>query len=71
MHDDEAESLIAKNFNLDMSDAGAWFNQTEWEQDVYISRKMLNNVVNTLHDVGSIQRKVQAEDLCWNRVMVY
>ncbi len=71
MHDDEAESLIAKNFNLELTDAHSWFNQTEWEQDVYISRKMLNNVVNTLHDVGSINRKVQAEDLCWNRVMVY
>lgn len=71
MHDDQAPNIIAQNYGLQPADAQMWFNQTEWEQDVYISKKMLNNVVNTLLDIQIISKKVAAEDLCWNRSIVY
>lgn len=71
MHDENAANIIAKNYHLLPEDARMWFNQTEWEQDVYISKKMLNNVVNTLYDINIINKKVAAEDLCWNRSIVY
>ncbi|MFT5724031.1 MAG: sulfonate transport system substrate-binding protein [Bacteroidia bacterium] len=71
MNDENAEQIIADNYGLSLQDATNWFNKTEWEQDVFISKKMLNNVVNTLFEVGIITEKMNAEELCWNRSMVY
>ncbi|MBO6517100.1 MAG: hypothetical protein JJ975_11170 [Bacteroidia bacterium] len=71
MGDAAAEERIAQNYGLTMADAKNWFNKTEWEQDIFISKKMINNVVNTLYDVGVIEQKSTAEELCWNRSMVY
>lgn len=71
MNDEHAEQMIADNYGLELHDATNWFNKTEWEQDVFISKKMIHNVVNTLFEVGIIQKKMKAEELCWNRSMVY
>ncbi|MCB0733224.1 MAG: ABC transporter substrate-binding protein [Bacteroidetes bacterium] len=71
MHDNQSPFLIAEHYNLAIDEARMWFNQTEWEQDIYLSRKMLNNVVNTLYDINLINWKPAPEELCWNRAMVY
>ncbi len=71
MANESAEGIIAKNYGLTLDDAKNWFNKTEWEQDIFISKKMMNNVVNTLYDVGIVEQKMSAEDMCWNRSMVY
>lgn len=71
MNDDNAEQIIADNYGLSLLDATTWFNKTEWEQDVFISKKMLNNVVNTLFETGIVTEKISADELCWNRTMVY
>lgn len=71
MHDPKSPELISKEYGLDPNQVKIWFNQTEWEQDVYISQKMLSNVMNTLIDVQVIDHKVSTEQLCWNRTIVY
>ena len=71
MHDSQSPFTIAENYNLEIDEVRMWFNQTEWEQDIYLSRKMLNNVVNTLYDINLINWKPSPEELCWNRAMVY
>ncbi|MBI1307331.1 MAG: hypothetical protein GC181_12075 [Bacteroidetes bacterium] len=71
MLDPEAERMISENYQLSPDEAHIWFNQTEWEQDVYISKKMLSNVINTLYDINVVRRKLPPEDLCWNRSVVY
>ncbi len=71
MNDKNAEQIVSDSYGLSLLDATNWFNKTEWEQDVYISKKMLNNVVNTLNEVGVVDKKLSSDDLCWNRTMVY
>jgi ABC-type nitrate/sulfonate/bicarbonate transport system substrate-binding protein len=71
MHDEQSPEVISKYYNLDPDQTRIWFNQTEWEQDIYISQKMLNNVMNTLLAVGVIDEKKSIEHLCWNRTIVY
>ena len=71
MNEEGAAQTIADNYGLSLHDATMWFNKTEWEQDIFLSKKMLNNVVNTLIETGIVANKVSSEDLCWNRTMVY
>ncbi|MCB9246994.1 MAG: ABC transporter substrate-binding protein [Flavobacteriales bacterium] len=71
MNDPNAPDMIAEEYGLDRTQARIWFNQTEWEQDVYISQKMLHNVMSTLKDVGVIQEEIHPDNLCWNRAIVY
>lgn len=71
MSDPMAENKIAERYGLTLEDAHRWFNSTEWEQDIFISRRMLSNVVNTLRDVDVITGNLTAENMCWNRSMVY
>lgn len=71
MHDSQAPEIIAKEYGLKPNDARNWFHQTEWEQDIYISQKMLLNVGNTLIRAGVIDSFGNVEDLCWNRSVLY
>ncbi|MCB9260783.1 MAG: ABC transporter substrate-binding protein [Flavobacteriales bacterium] len=71
MIDENAEQIVSAKYGLSRDDTHSWFNKTEWEQDVYISKKMLNNVVNTLVETRIIDKKIAAEDLCWGRCVVY
>lgn len=71
MNDHNAEQIISDHYGLSLLDATTWFNKTEWEQDVFISKKMLHNVVNTLYETGIVKEKISADELCWNRTMVY
>jgi sulfonate transport system substrate-binding protein len=71
MHDATSIKQVAERYNLSIDEARNWFNQTEWEQDVYLSKKMLQNVLNTLSDVGVLNKQMEPEELCWNRTVVY
>lgn len=66
-----ATNLIAENYGISMDKVVAWYDQTEWEQDVFISKKMLQNVGNTLKNVGVLPAAPNIEELCWDRVVVY
>lgn len=71
MHQDDAPQIIAKEYGLKLPDANNWYHQTEWEQDIYISQKMLLNVGNTLVHAGVLDSFGNLEDLCWNRTVFY
>ena len=71
MHQEDAPEIIARVYGLKEHDARNWFHQTEWEQDIYISQKMLLNVGNTLLRAGVIDEIGDLEDLCWNRTVYY
>lgn len=71
MHDENAAEQIAKVYGLKPHDASTWYHQTEWEQDIYISHKMLLNVANTLVRSGVIDYSEGIEDVCWNRSVFY
>lgn len=71
MNMESAPQIVADKYGLTLQDATSWFNKTEWEQDVFISKKMINNAVNTLYDASVINQKWGAGELCWNRSMIY
>jgi ABC-type nitrate/sulfonate/bicarbonate transport system substrate-binding protein len=64
MNDPQASRKVAKKFNLPEEDAEAWFRQTEWATHQEISGRMLEEVVNTLHELGSIEKKPTPSQLC-------
>jgi ABC-type nitrate/sulfonate/bicarbonate transport system substrate-binding protein len=71
MHNEQAPEIISEKYGLKLHDARNWYHQTEWEQDIYISQKMLLNVGNTLIRSGVIDEFGDVEDLCWNRSVFY
>lgn len=64
MNDPEADRQIADRYHLQPEDARAWLSQTKWATDTHISKSMLEQVVNTLHAIGSIQEKLDPAKLC-------
>lgn len=66
MHDADAPHHVADRYHLQMEDAKAWFAQTEWAVDSQISREMLHHVLDTLYDIGSIEKKPDPAKLCSN-----
>lgn len=55
--------LVAARYGLEWKDANAWFRQTGWSTNNYVSKKMLNDVITTLHDVKVIEAKQPVEKL--------
>ena len=65
-----AVDLIVDRFSLKPDDVVSWLSQTNWSDDQKISRRMLNQVVDTLLQVNAIQRSVQYDELCDDRFVV-
>lgn len=64
MNDAEASALVAERFQLQPEDARTWFSQTRWATDNRISKRMLEEVRDTLFAIGSIQEKPDPAKLC-------
>lgn len=64
MNREDAVDLVVQRYQLLKKDAHAWFRQTGWSTNNYVSKKMLADVMNTLHDVNVIAHKLPVETLC-------
>lgn len=64
MNDPEAPAQVAERFQLQLEDAQTWFSQTGWATDNRVSKHMLEEVVDTLYAIGSIQEKPDPAKLC-------
>jgi len=64
MNRKDAIDLVVNKYQLKRKDANAWFRQTGWSTNNYVSKKMLNDVMQTLFDVKVIDRKQDVESLC-------
>lgn len=61
--------MVAKRYEQKIEDVKEWFSITEWANNNLISRAVLRNVVDTLFDVGVIDKKVEPEELCSNKII--
>jgi len=59
-----AVDLVAERYGLQNKDANAWYRQTGWSTNNYVSKKMLQDVVRTLADVHVIENVVDVAPLC-------
>lgn len=66
MDDTEAPHQVAERYHLRLEDAQTWFTQTEWATDGHISKTMLEQVLDILYSIGSIQSKPDTAKLCSN-----
>ena len=66
----DSVDMIAKKYRLKKEDTATWFANTQYANDNTIEKKMLEQVMSTLHGLGLIEKKVPAEDLCSGFVRV-
>jgi len=64
MNRNDAVDLVAERYDLLKKDANAWYRQTGWSTNNYVSKKMLQDVIRTLADVEVIEKQVAVEPLC-------
>ncbi len=64
MEHPEAVQLVADRFHFQLEDAQTWFHQTRWATNPHLSRTMLQQVLNTLYEVGTIPEKTDPDQLC-------
>lgn len=62
----DAVELVAKNYGLQPEDAAEWFAHTEWASTSAIEKVKLNNVMNSLKEIGIIEEARDPIDLCWS-----
>ena len=55
--------LISEKYKIKLEDIKAWLQQTSWAKDERISKKVLEESMEILKDLGLIQKKIKAEDL--------
>lgn len=63
MNDPGAPQKVAEKYDLLIEDAAAWFSQTLWATDSKISEQMLEEVMKTLYELGSIVNKPSLSQL--------
>ncbi|MBX9853711.1 MAG: ABC transporter substrate-binding protein [Cytophagaceae bacterium] len=59
-----AVETIANRYGLKKEDTATWLASTQYAADNTVSKKMLEQVMNTLYGLGLIDKKVPVEDLC-------
>ncbi len=59
----DAVQQVSERYKIDLEDAEQWFHSTEWTTTKEVSRKMLKNVIYTLHQSGIIDNKDYDPDL--------
>lgn len=67
----ETIKKISEMFQLEISQVEQWYSSVEWQTSDWISTKMLNNVVSTLHRVGLLESKLEASQLCYSGAKLY
>jgi ABC-type nitrate/sulfonate/bicarbonate transport system substrate-binding protein len=55
--------LLSEKYKIKLEDIKAWLLQTSWAKDERISKKVLEESMESLKDLGLIQKKIKAEDL--------
>jgi sulfonate transport system substrate-binding protein len=60
----DAASLIARYYQLREEDAQSWFQNVAWAFDNSIEKALLEEVMDTLHQLKLIDKKVAPEQLC-------
>jgi uncharacterized protein YjcR len=55
--------LLSEKYKIKLEDIKAWLQQTSWAKDERISKKVLEESMEILKDLGLIQKKIKAEDL--------
>ncbi|MCB0514532.1 MAG: substrate-binding domain-containing protein [Chitinophagales bacterium] len=64
MLNENAIDMVAWRYKIEWRDAQNWFNQTEWAVSNRMATKMLQNVINTLYNVGIIPNKIAPAGVC-------
>ncbi|MCS4436332.1 ABC transporter substrate-binding protein [Aquiflexum gelatinilyticum] len=62
--------LISEKYKIKLEDIKAWLQQTSWAKDERISKKVLEESMEILKDLGLIQKKIKAEDLIFKSLAV-
>ena len=60
----EAVSLIAQRYGLKEEDAAEWFKTVEWAEDNTVEKRVLQEVIDKLHQLQLVEHKVSPEVLC-------
>ena len=63
----DAARIISSRYNIQLHDANHWFHATEWYTNSWVSNKMLNSVLFTLHEAGIIDKPENDVELVWKR----
>ena len=63
MDANNAIEMFVNRYGMLAEDAHQWFHMTEWNTESHVSGKMLNNVMQILMDCGSLEKKVNPEEL--------
>lgn len=64
MDDAQSAVVIADKYNLEVSDAKEWFAQTVWNTKVEVSKKSLQEVIDTLIDLKVLEEHSKPEKIC-------
>lgn len=67
----DATKLISERYALKQEMTEQWFSMTEWQSSEWISSRMLENVVNTLHRIQIINNKPSASAMCYKEAKLY
>ena len=59
----DAVKLVAERYRLKGEDAAAWFKEVEWAEDEVVKKSTLQQVSETLHRLGLIERKLSPNEL--------
>lgn len=55
--------LLSERYKINLEDIKAWLQQTSWAKDERISKKVLEESMEILKNLGLIQKKIKAEGL--------
>lgn len=62
----KAVALIAERYGLLEPDVQEWFNATEWANNFTIDPKIIDNIQDTLIQIGKIEEKQATDLFIWN-----
>ncbi len=55
--------ILAQRYQIDLEDTAHWLHQTTWAEDNRVSQIMIENVQNTLLDLGIIEQKKRYDEI--------
>lgn len=58
--------ILAQRYQIDLEDTAHWLHQTVWAENNQVSQEMIENVQDTLLDLGIIAQKRKYEDIVEN-----
>jgi ABC-type nitrate/sulfonate/bicarbonate transport system substrate-binding protein len=55
--------ILAQRYQIDLEDTAHWLHQTTWAEDNLVSETMIENVQNTLLDLGIVEQKKRYDEI--------